>query len=266
MTLPDIVYVVRFSRHSEELRHSLRSLVNLPHGKVWLAGHKPEWATGVEHIKTARKPGAHVDAKTNLRAACEHPDVSEEFIYMNDDFFVMQPFEQLPVMHRGPLSGVGGMATAYQRAIKKGLAILRSKGIEEPLMYDLHAPMTVTKAGMLEALDLCHAHKDARVGHGLHERTIYGNLNDVGGEKHHNFKVYRQDRGWRSWPFISTNDNTFRTQPVGEFIRARFPTQSEYEATPAPKARAPRQVVTGRRAIRRHASSTIRTIQRRTAA
>jgi hypothetical protein len=139
MTLPDIVYVVRFSRHSEELRHSLRSLVNLPHGKVWLAGHKPEWATGVEHIKTSRKPGAHVDAKTNLRAACEHPDVSEEFIYFNDDFFVMQPFDQLPVMHRGPLSGVGGMATAYQRAIKKGLAILRSKGIEEPLMYDLHA-------------------------------------------------------------------------------------------------------------------------------
>jgi hypothetical protein len=262
MTLPDIVYVVRFSRHSEELRHSLRSLVNLPHGKVWLAGHKPEWATGVEHIKTSRKPGAHVDAKTNLRAACEHPDVSEEFIYFNDDFFVMQPFDQLPVMHRGPLSGVGGMATAYQRAIKKGLAILRSKGIEEPLMYDLHAPMTVTKAGMLEALDV------ARTDSMLQERTLYGNLNDVGGDKHHNFKVHRQDRGWHSWPFLSTNDHTFRTLPVGEYIRGRFPTQSEYEATPAPKARVPhsRVGVPARRPIRRHASSTIRTIQRRTAA
>ena len=259
---PDIVYVVRYSRQSEELRYSLRSLANLPHGRVWIAGHMPEWATGVEHIRTNRKPGSHVDAKTNLRAACEHPGVSETFIYMNDDFFVMQPHEQLPVMHRGPIAKVVGMATAYQRAIQKGMAILQAKGIAEPLMYDLHAPMTVTKSGMLEALDI------ARSDFSLHERTLFGNLQGVGGVKAHNHKVYRQDRGWSSWPFLSTNDNTFRREQVGEFIRARFPDQSPYEATPpkaipTPPVRVPRTPVRYHAAptVRRTATSTIRRVR-----
>lgn len=254
---PDVVYVVRFSRHSEELRYSLRSLANLPHGKVWIAGHMPEWVTGVEHIRTSRKPGSHVDAKTNLRAACEHPDVSEEFIYFNDDFFVMQPMDSLPVMHRGPIANVVGMATAYQRAVKKGLAILQARGIAEPLMYDLHAPMTVTKTGMLEALDI------ARADPMLQERTLFGNLQGVGGQKAHNHKVHRQDRGWSSWPFLSTNDHTFRTLPVGEFIRGRFPERSPYESDAPPVVRGtPSRVApTPRTPIRRHATSTIRRVR-----
>ena len=70
---PDIVYVVRPGERNEELRYSLRSLSNLPHGRVWIAGYMPKWVTGVEHIPSPAKPGSHVHAKANLRAACQHP-------------------------------------------------------------------------------------------------------------------------------------------------------------------------------------------------
>jgi hypothetical protein len=212
--------------------------------------------------------GGHASAKANLRAACEHPEVSEEFAYFNDDFFVMQRLEHLPVMHRGSLAEAirSKMSSGYTRAMEKVLAILTEQGIVEPLMYDLHAPLTVTKAGMLEALDVCVQHRDHRVGDRLHERTLYGNLQGVGGERRHNYKVHRTDRGWHSWSFLSTNDHTFRTLPVGEYIRGRFPTQSEYEATPPQPARAPHRVGS-RRPVRYHAApSTIRRVRPRVAA
>jgi hypothetical protein len=255
---PDVVYVVRPGEQNEELRYSLRSLSNLPHGKVWIVGYCPKWVTGVEVIATQVKPGGHQQVKANLRAACEHPDISEQFIYFNDDFFVMQPVESLPVMHLGPLTEAiktAGMASAYTRAMKATLSILEEQGITEPLTYDLHAPMTVTKTGMLQALDLCSYPM-------VQERTLFGNLNHVGGERRHNHKVYRMVKGWQLWPFLSTNDQTFRSQPVGEYIRARFTTMSPYEMTPPVLTRTPSRSLPPRRPVRYTVHSTIRRIQR----
>jgi hypothetical protein len=254
---PDIVYVVRAGERNEELRYSIRSLRNLPHGKVWIAGYCPKWlGNDIGVIKTQTRPGGHVSAKANLRAACEHPEVSESFVYMNDDFFIMQPHETLPVMHRGSLADAAKndrMASSYQRAMGKTLAILEKQGIKDSLMYELHGPMTVTKAGMLEALALCNYPM-------IQERTIFGNMQGVGGEKRHNHKVRRQDRGWSSWPFISTNDNTFRTLPVGEYIRSKFSEASPFEVSPPIPVKGTRHAPPGamRRPIRRHVS----TIQR----
>lgn len=262
MTLPDVVYVVRPGEVNEELRYSLRSLVNLPHGTVWIAGHKPRWVTDeVRHIPVQAKPGSHVNAKANLRAACQHPEVAERFVYFNDDFFVMQALTELPVMHRGPLSAViqsGNMATAYTRAMRKTLDILAARGVAEPLMYDLHAPMLVDKAGMLEALALCSYPM-------VQERTLYGNLQAIGGERRHNHKVRRSEKGWSSWPFLSTNDSTFASLPVGDHIRATFPDRSPYEtdAPPRQSRRHPQRVAAPgvtRRPVRYTNDSVIRRI------
>jgi hypothetical protein len=223
---PDIVYVVRPGDDNEELRFSLRSLRNLPHGKVWIAGYCPTWVSeDVGRISVAKHRDRNVSAKANLRAACQHPDVSDRFVYMNDDFFVMRPHDELPVMHRGPLADLvtsGIMTTAYTRAMRNTLAVLQERGIAEPLMYDLHAPVLVDKVGMLTALDLCRIPA-------MQERTLYGNLNRIGGELRHNHKVRRAQRGWESWSFLSTNETTFRTLPVGKHIRAAFGDPSPYE-------------------------------------
>jgi hypothetical protein len=222
----DVVYVVRPGDDNEELRYSLRTLRNLPHGKVWIAGYCPTWVSeDVRRIPVAKQRDRNVSAKANLRAACEHPEVSEQFVYMNDDFFVMQPLDHLPVMHRGPVAALvtsGIMASAYTRAMKNTLALLQDRGIDEPLMYDLHAPMLVDKAGMLTALDLCHIPA-------VQERTLYGNLKGIGGELRHNHKVRRAQKGWESWAFLSTEETTFRTRPVGQHIRAAFGDPSSYE-------------------------------------
>jgi len=240
MTAPDVVYVVRANDRNEELRYSLRSLRNLPHGKVWIAGYCPTWVKDVGVIPVKGGHG-HRSAKANLKAACQHPDVSESFMYFNDDFFVMQPHDSLPVMHRGPLADVikaKTMVNAYVRASRTTMEILQAKGIDTPLMYDLHAPMTVTKSGMLEALSLSHDPM-------IQERSLYGNLNAVGGERRRNYKHGRTDKGLGKWPFLSSNDNTFRSTPLGEYIRRQFPEPSPYEkpAPPKPAKTEPRRPV-----------------------
>jgi hypothetical protein len=265
MSLPDVVYVVRPGEKNEELRFSIRSVIaNLPHRKIWIAGYCPKWLTEVGHIKVPTMPGGHVSAKANLKAACLEPEVSEEFVYMNDDFFIMEPVERMPVMHRGPLSEVvktEKWAGGYQRAMAKTLAILTKQGIEEPLMYDLHGPMLVTKTGMLEALALCS-------GAMIQERTIFGNMQGVGGERRRNYKMRRGQGGWSKWPFLSTNDNTFRTLPVGQHIRATFKVPSPFETDPPVRVpRTPsRPVAPARRPIRRTAASTIQRVRPRVAA
>jgi hypothetical protein len=230
---PDIVYVVRPGEQNEELRYSLRSLINLPHGRVWVAGFCPWWVIDVGVIRVATRPGGHQSAKANLRAACEHPDVSEQFVYFNDDFFVMQPLERMPILHRGLIDEAirQGMRSWYTRAMRATRDLLVERGISDPLCYELHAPTLVTKQGMLEALDLCHYPM-------VQERSMYANLQRIGGMEARNFKVYRGDYGWRSWPFLSTNDSSFGRHPVGEYVRGAFDTPSPYErATPVPAVR-----------------------------
>lgn len=256
MSAPDVVYMVRPGEANEELRYSLRSLRNLPHGRVWIAGYCPSWVTDVEVIPVPPRPGAHQSVKANLRAACEHPEVSEQFAYFNDDFYVMAPVDDMPVMHRGSITAAMGdrMRSSYTRAMKATRDALMERGIVEPLCYELHAPTLVTKSGMLAALELCHYPM-------MQERSLYGNLQGIGGQPARNFKVYRGDYGWKSWPFLSTNDVSFNSNQVGEYIRATFTEPSPYEKEPPPVRQGTRHAPRTRRPVR-YSASTIRRIQR----
>ena len=49
--MKDIVYFVKDTKINEELRYSLRSLKNFPHGKVWFYGGCPEGLKPDYHIK-----------------------------------------------------------------------------------------------------------------------------------------------------------------------------------------------------------------------
>ena len=46
----DIVYVVRPGDENEALRYSLRSLANIPHRTVWIAGYRPKWCYGIVYV------------------------------------------------------------------------------------------------------------------------------------------------------------------------------------------------------------------------
>ncbi len=224
---PDLVYLLR-DGESEELRFSLRSVAaNLPHGRVWLVGGGPAWPANVSRIRVRQRESKYENVIANLRAALDSPEVSDPFVLMCDDFFVVEQIDSVPVLHCGRLAErlVRDDASAkYQRAMTETLRLLRDLGHHDPLCYDLHTPMTVGKSGMVEALD-------AAAGRHVLWQTVYGNLTGAGGSLSANVKVpvRRSTDVLPAGPFWSTNDNSFAHTEIGRRIRAAFPERCRYE-------------------------------------
>ncbi|MGC5412576.1 hypothetical protein ACPXCX_54350, partial [Streptomyces sp. DT225] len=71
----------------------------------------------------------------------------------------MHPVDEMPVLHRGPVRGVEAYyATrgngSYLQGLRETRDLLVGLGHRDPLSYELHVPLPVTKAGMLHALDI----------------------------------------------------------------------------------------------------------------
>jgi hypothetical protein len=249
----DVVYIVKpgdaktDSRTHEELRFSLRSLANLPHDRVWLAGYTPSWVAGVGSIPVEQTGAKHGNALANLIAACEHPDVSDEFVVFNDDFFVTAPLASVPALHRGPVRDVhAALVKQYPRGSHYATAMmqtcewLESLGVAEPLSYEMHAPMVLSKAGMLEVIERALG---AGLGERFHNRTAYGNLTGVGGVRVDDCKVYTGQRVDMPTPFASTLDATFRSGWVGRRLRGMWQEPGEYEVVTSSQRGSPASVV-----------------------
>ncbi len=165
-----------------------------------------------------------------LTAAANHPSISKDFIYMNDDFFLIRPVERLGNYNGGCLSD---KITKYRQidptsryviSLKKTLEYLKKSGIKDPLDYDLHVPMVINKEKFLEIAYLP-----------FQARSIYGNIYNITSAKMHDVKRYHKtspmsDLSYlgNEYPFISSEDKSFDL--LKETLLAdMFPEPSRYE-------------------------------------
>lgn len=232
----DVVYLCR-EGENEELRYSLRSLRNLPHGRVWIFGGAPEWTRGAELVPTDQHDTKYRVTTRAMRAACRHPEVSDPFALFNDDFYVMQPVPEVPVLHRGPVAEVlayyerrWGGRSGYSAGMRETADLLRRLGYEEPLSYELHVPLPIHKGAMLEALDAGEA-SGITV---LHKRTLYGNLARIGGERASDCKIVSRSDGRIAGrnvaevpTWLSSSDASFAG--LAPLLQHRFPQPSPFE-------------------------------------
>ncbi|MFD6936267.1 hypothetical protein ACFWAP_08960 [Streptomyces goshikiensis] len=224
----DIVVPVREGAANEQLRFALRSwAAHLPHGRVWVVGHRPAWAVGVQHIPTRQRGTKYENTTLAVRTACEHAAVSSRFLLANDDMFVMKPLVEMPVLHRGPVRNVETYYAAgdYLRGMRETRDLLADLGHPDPLSYELHVPMPLDKAGMLDALDVAR-HLDV-----VHKRTLYGNLTQLGGAEIRDVKIMRRSPGGYTEDdvFLSTMPDSFAAGHVGAYIRRTFAEPGPYE-------------------------------------
>lgn len=229
----DILYPVKEHENNYELRYSLRTLVNVPHDKVFMAGYKPTWVTDdVIHIAIDQdnNENKYIKSLRNLIAACEDPRLSEEFILMNDDMFILMPTKYIPTLQMGLLVKMADryyrryQNSPYTQGLLRVLKYLQSQGIEDPLSYELHVPMVFNKKKLLETLRICEELE------GFGKRTLYGNLNAIGGDYFEDVKYTNQLRPiYNDMPFVSTDEGSFAYHPIGRFIREKFSEPGKYE-------------------------------------
>lgn len=240
----DVVYLIKVDpeNNSEELRYSLRSLSNLPHGRVYIVGEKPDWVTQVTHIPVPQIQTKAENVAKNMRAAIEHSDISQDFILMNDDFFIMNSLSRLPDLNFGTMENVIALynkrypqGSEYIDSMKRLFQLLVERGCQCPISYELHTPMVFDKQKLLQMYAQAH-------GRMFQIRTYYGNLyGDTEGntvpdvkiflEPIHNNPEYNEnpEEYLSRQDLLSATGGAFKKGFVGRYIRAKFPDKSEYE-------------------------------------
>lgn len=218
MARPDLVWVVRDGDDNDELRWSLRTAVNLAHGRVWLVGGQPSWTRNVQRIGLRQPSDKWAAVLGNLNAVADHPDISETFVLMHDDYFVLEP-ASLADWHRGPweqvLAGYKHRRDRYAQMLRKA-----ARRWPDGFCWDaVHRPMLMEKGRLRDVLD------DGCTG--LY-RSHYGNLHDLQGTQVPDCKV-KNNRPPKPTTFLSTSDASFRRGEAGRMIRRMWPHKGPYE-------------------------------------
>ena len=225
----DVVYICR-DGENEELRYSLRSLGNLPHENVWLIGGAPNWYKG-QRVKVRQDRNKYESARRNLNAIVECQRISDNFVLMNDDFFILEPVEKIEYMYSRPFSEFLAHYRSWAgnnvrtKIMADTLETLLSLGIEQPLDYELHVPMVFNKRKLAKVLP-----------YGVAVRSLYGNIYQVGGVKTKDVKYHEYRSGGpeaydidnRTSPFLSSSDRTFRIVH-NRILKRLFTQPSPYE-------------------------------------
>lgn len=231
----DILIPYHAQDNGDELRYTLRSIEkNVPHNRVVIVGGKHDWFSDkIIYIPKYQRPLKYVDAESNIRLGLLS-DLSDEFLFFNDDMIITNKLTTLPNYHLGTLSdclrqrkariGVSG----YNNAMRDTIGFLQLLGIKEPLNYSAHIPMKMKKR---ERLIVSHMVMERmKQSKPLLARTIYGNLFLKDGVKVEDVKIADKDREKVQLDgFLSTSEKSFNDGMVGLRIRQMFPEPSKYE-------------------------------------
>jgi hypothetical protein len=218
----DVVYRVRVGERNEPLRYSLRSLANFPHRRVLVAGFKPSWVRGVSyHYRNQTGMPDQFNSNANLLLALADSELSDEFVLMDDDFYINRPTLTIPVMHQGSLderirSYQSGNRFGQAYSLMRTRTLLFKWGIVQPLSYELHMPMVMNKYRLMELF-----RRSPLPLFALRPRTLYGNVYNLSGE----VTTDAKDQCDQTKRFCSSGDFE---RAVG-YLRRRFGTPSPYE-------------------------------------
>jgi hypothetical protein len=243
----DLVYFCR-DGDNEELRYSIRSAVkNLKFDKLWVVGGKPSWYTG-PYIEVSQKGRKYQNVQDNAHKIFHSPEISDPFIIMNDDFYIVKPVDDVVNFNGGKLldrailyDSLAPMSRYTQKLFDTHSFLLKS-GIQDPLDFELHVPIVINKLGFKKAFNNKHLW-----------RSLYGNFQhvpSVGMEEDVKvyvdgpliFKSYSIDD--LKYPYLSSDDGSFEFL-YNNILRDMFPEPSIYENSdpiPAVRNRRPRAV------------------------
>ena len=223
----DVVYILRpWYDNCMELRYSIRSLQNIKHGNIYIIWYKPIWAKNIIHIP-ANDPFTvkALNALHKIKIACNDERISDDFILMNDDFYITKPTE-VKYYHQGTIKEHLNRRVArvwtnnYIEWIRKTLKLF-----PEWLDYSIHYPIIYNKEKFLNLFE------EYNMDQWLLLRNLYCNHYWVQWEQAKDYKI----RNLGELPkgkiptFISNDDWLIVNEVFRGFLNKLFPKPSKYE-------------------------------------
>lgn len=185
-----------------------------------VAGYCPSWVQNVTAVPVRRIPNKFDAIETNVRAALDVDDLTDEVVYFNDDFYVMQAVDSVPVTHGGRAAdyrGVQELKWRMNKTITEFIRVGMQVQFNGFLSYDgVHMPLPVN----VERARLALTSAPKRILW----RTWYGNVACIGGEEVADTK----NRGGliAGGPFLSSSPRAFKSlQP---YLEDTLPRKSPY--------------------------------------
>lgn len=140
-------------------------------------------------------------------SACKNKEVSDDFLFMNDDHFLTQDFDinNFPYYYKGDLTeALIKNQNGYKKTMRNTLTLLTNKG-KPTSNFDIHCPMIINKDKFL--CTFVNIDWDKDFGYGL--KSLYCNLNDIEGYyikdlKLNNVSREEMQHAIKERPFFST--------------------------------------------------------------
>jgi hypothetical protein len=238
----DVVYILGpgSTWNDNELLYSLRSVRKHLRGfrKIFVVGSMPRvvehddecgfvWVPAEDKFGDARQH----NVRAKLIHAAHNPDISDEFLLMNDDFFFLAPVDisEIPYYRQGTLpqhiewrEERGG---AYLETLRNTERILRHKNL--PVVdFELHVPIRFKKGPLSNVLDDDYFDWSPRAG--LCFRSLYCNLLGIKGQPIGDVKIdaplerSELDRRMADNTFLSIGPAAC-TKTMETVLKERFP-------------------------------------------
>lgn len=178
---------------------------NVPHRNIYV----------VEDYESSRYSYiSHINQIQKLDWALKNLDLTEEFYLFNDDFFILEPVQDIPYMHRGTLSD--HITSRPHGQYSRNLRITRDWINEDALSYEVHVPFLFNRETLRVLIE--------SLRHGIESgkcpfiRSWYGNCAKVGGVQ---ILDVKNVENYESYTYLSTTEQSFK-RGIGEYIRGKL--------------------------------------------
>jgi hypothetical protein len=223
-------------QNDQELRYCLRSIERhlTGYGDIFLIGHLPKWVRGCIHIPATDEDRTWWKERNIYRKillACEDPRVSDDFLFMNDDHFLLSGF----VAGEFPYYFEGRIREQTERDDQYGATARNTSewllNIDHPY-FDIHAPIRYNKA----KFNWCVPLADWDKKHGYCIKSIYSIINGVDFEYYPDLKInqplppakIKELISGRPW--FSVGNKAFDIGGgMGQVLQELYPNKSKFE-------------------------------------
>lgn len=246
----DLVYILKQSDINPDLKFSLRSVERFcNYRKIWIVGYKPYWVKNVEYLPTVQSSNKWVNSMTNIIAACNCPEISEDFVLMNDDFFMLKNIINWRKSFNLCLNTIDEEAKKYeckkpsrwQYGFLYARELLDQLNCERRYNYEFHGPIVFNKQKFLEMVEIPEIAEIIKTTKCFHKRSMYKNIYpdlDLPAPRQFSDTKLRLNYDLLNMflheDFISVFDNVvdndIKYPKINAFLYRMFPEKSKYES------------------------------------
>lgn len=229
----DVVYILGQGSHwrNNEIKYSIKSVRKYLKGfrDIYIIGENPYIIDDIKHIRADDPYRYNKEANIchKIKIACEHPEISDDFLFMNDDHFLLHEINVNDILpYCKPDSDLypgEKNLTTYQISRLNTWKALKDKG-HTTYNYDIHTPIIYNKKNFLEAIKQYPWDQDET---GFLVKSMYGNTLNLGYHPYPDCKLKTEmnrmeieDRVNGRWVF-SISDHAIN-QDLTEFMEDEY--------------------------------------------